>query len=354
MKGIGLKMYIDNLKIQNFRNYKYQEINFENKINIFYGDNAQGKTNILESIFISSFGKSFRTNKDKELIKMGENFLKIQTHFQKKDRDGEIRVEISDKKNVYLNDVKLKKLSEVLGNIILVIFTPDDINLLKSGPSARRKFLDMMIGQLRPAYVLNLNSYLKTLDQRNNFLKQKIKNDAMLDIWDEKLAEYGERVFIYRKQFLDLIKHKITSIHAEITDEKIDINYSSDFKNKQDFLDLLKRSRQNDYYRGYTTKGIHRDDFTIYINNEPVNIYGSQGQNRTAILSLKLAELNVIYDDLGEYPIFLLDDFMSELDEKRIANFLNNIENIQVIITCTKNIDIKNSVSHHVIKGKII
>ena len=347
-------MYIDNLKIQNFRNYKFQEVNFENKINIFYGDNAQGKTNILESIFISSLGKSFRTNKDKELIKMGENFLKIQTHFQKKDRDGEIKVEISDKKNVYLNDVKLKKLSEVLGNIILVIFTPDDINLLKSGPASRRKFLDMMIGQLRPAYVLNLNSYLKTLEQRNNFLKQKMKNDAMLDIWDEKLAEYGEKIYTYRKQFIELIKNKITSIHAEITAEKIDIKYFSDCKSKEDFLQELKKNRVNDYYRGYTTKGVHRDDFTIYINNEPVNIYGSQGQNRTAILSLKLAELNVIYDDLGEYPILLLDDFMSELDEKRISNFLNNIEDIQVIITCTKNIDIKNSISHKVVNGEIL
>ena len=347
-------MYIDNLKIQNFRNYKEQEINFENKINIFYGDNAQGKTNILESIFISSFGKSFRTNKEKELIKMGENFLKVQTHFQKKDRDGEIKVEISDKKNVYLNDVKLKKLSEVLGNIILVIFTPDDINLLKSGPASRRKFLDMMIGQLRPAYVLNLNSYLKTLEQRNNFLKQKMKNDAMLDIWDEKLAEYGEKIYTYRKQFIELIKNKITSIHAEITAEKIDIKYFSDCKSKEDFLQELKKNRVNDYYRGYTTKGVHRDDFTIYINNEPVNIYGSQGQNRTAILSLKLAELNVIYDDLGEYPILLLDDFMSELDEKRISNFLNNIEDIQVIITCTKNIDIKNSISHKVVNGEIL
>ena len=347
-------MYIDNLKIQNFRNYKEQEINFENKINIFYGDNAQGKTNILESIFISSLGKSFRTNKDKELIKMGENYLKIQTHFQKIDRDGEIKVEISDKKNVYLNDVKLKKLSEILGNIILVIFTPDDINLLKSGPASRRKFLDMMIGQLRPAYVLNLNSYLKTLEQRNNFLKQKMKNDAMLDIWDEKLAEYGEKIYTYRKQFIELIKNKITSIHAEITAEKIDIKYFSDCKSKEDFLQELKKNRVNDYYRGYTTKGVHRDDFTIYINNEPVNIYGSQGQNRTAILSLKLAELNVIYDDLGEYPILLLDDFMSELDEKRISNFLNNIEDIQVIITCTKNIDIKNSISHKVVNGEIL
>ena len=347
-------MYIDKLKMQNFRNYKYQEINFENKINIFYGDNAQGKTNILESIFISSFGKSFRTNKDKELIKIGEDFLKVSSHFQKKDRQGEVKVEISDKKNVYLNDIKLKKLSEVLGNIILVIFTPDDINLLKSGPSARRKFLDMMIGQLRPAYVLNLNAYLKTLEQRNNFLKQKIRNDDLLDIWDEKLAQYGEKVYTYRKQFIDLIKNKIKAIHSEITDEIIDLSYFSDCKDKESFLVELKKNRKNDYYRGYTTKGIHRDDFTIYINNEPVNIYGSQGQNRTAILSLKLAELNVIYEDLGEYPILLLDDFMSELDEKRISNFLNNIENIQVIITCTKNIDIKNSVSHKVVNGGIL
>ena len=212
----------------------------------------------------------------------------------------------------------------------------------------------MMIGQLRPTYVLNLNAYLKTLEQRNNFLKQKIKNDAMLEIWDEKLAEYGEKIYTYREKFIELIKEKITSIHAEITDEKIDIKYTSDCKNKEEFLNELKKNRQNDYYRGYTSKGVHRDDFSIYINDEPVNIYGSQGQNRTAILSLKLAELNVIYEDLGEYPILLLDDFMSELDEKRIANFLNNIENIQVIITCTRNIDIKNSISHKVVNGEIL
>ena len=354
MKGIGLKMYIDNLKIQNFRNYKYQEVNFENKINIFYGDNAQGKTNILESIFISSFGKSFRTNKEKELIKMGENFLKVQTHFQKKDRDGEIKVEISDKKNVYLNDVKLKKLSELLGNINLVIFTPDDINLLKSGPSVRRKFLDMMIGQLRPTYVLTLNSYLKTLEQRNNYLKQKINNEEMLDIWDEKLAQYGNKISLYREEFINNIRVKLKEIHSEITNESINIEYNSDCTNKIEFLKKLKRNRKIDFIKGFTSVGIHRDDFSIFINNEPVNIYGSQGQNRTAILSLKLAELNVIYEDIGEYPILLLDDFMSELDEKRISNFLNNIENIQVIITCTKNIEIKNSIAYNVVNGEIL
>lgn len=207
-------MYIDKIKIQNFRNYKFQEINFKNRINIFYGDNAQGKTNILESIFLSSFGKSFRTSKEKEMIKKGENFLKVQTHFQKKDRDGEVKVEISDKKNVYLNDVKLKKLSELLGNINLVIFTPDDINLLKSGPSVRRKFLDMMIGQLRPTYVLTLNSYLKTLEQRNNYLKQKINNEEMLDIWDEKLAQYGNKISLYREEFINNIRVKLKEIHS--------------------------------------------------------------------------------------------------------------------------------------------
>lgn len=347
-------MYIDKLKIQNFRNYQKQELNFQNKINIIYGDNAQGKTNILESIFVSSFGKSFRTNKDKELIKKEENFLKIETHFQKKDRDGEIKIEISDKKNAYLNDVKLKKLSELLGNINLVIFTPDDINILKTGPSSRRKFLNMMIGQLRPNYVLNLNLYLKTLEQRNNFLKQKVRNDSMLDIWDEKLCEYGEKIFEYRNKFINNIKNKIIKIHSEITNESIDIKYISDYKSKEIFLSKLKNNRNLDYLKGYTSVGIHRDDFIIYINNEPVNIYGSQGQNRTAILSLKLAELNVIYEDIGEYPVLLLDDFMSELDEKRISNFLNNIKDIQVIITCTKNLKIKNSISYNVVNGKIL
>lgn len=347
-------MYIDRLYMQNFRNYINQEVNLENKINIFYGDNAQGKTNILESIFVSSFGKSFRTNKEKELIKKDENFLKIQTHFNKNDRDGEVRIEISDKKNIYLNDVKLKKLSELLGNINLVIFTPDDINLLKSGPSLRRRFLDMMIGQLRPNYVLNLNLYLKTLEQRNNFLKQKMHNEQMLEIWDEKLAAYGEKVFNYRKEFITKVKEKIVSIHKEITNENIDIIYNSDLSNKDVFMQKLKKNRKIDYIKGYTNAGAQRDDFIININGEAVNVYGSQGQNRTAILSLKLAELNVIYEDIGEYPILLLDDFMSELDEKRISNFLNNIEDIQVIITCTKNIDIKNSVSHRVENGKII
>ncbi len=347
-------MFIKNIKINNFRNYEKQEIEFGNKLNIFYGENAQGKTNILESIFLCSFGKSFRTSKEKEMIKKGKDYTKVVVEYQKKDRDGKIEINIANKKIISVNGVKIKKLSELLGNINIVIFTPDDINILKNGPSARRRFLDMMIGQLRSSYVYNLNMYLKTLEQRNNYLKQRNINDNMLDIWDEKLTDYGFKIYNYRNEFIKKIKDEIGEIHSEITNEKINIIYKSDCKDIEEFRKHLLRNREIDKIKGYTSAGAHRDDFKIMINGEDVNVFGSQGQNRTAILSLKLAELKVIYNDIEEYPILLLDDFMSELDEKRISNFLNKIKNIQVIITCTRNIDIKNSKSFNVKEGEII
>lgn len=347
-------MYLKNLKIQNFRNYSNQEIEFENGINIFYGDNAQGKTNILEAIFVAGFGKSFRTNKEKELIKINEAFTNIEILYKKKDRDGKIKISISDKKYISINDVKLKKLSELLGNINLVIFTPDDINILKSGPAARRRFLDMMIGQLRPGYVYNLNLYNKTLEQRNNYLKQHINNIEMLDVWDEKLSEYSEKIYKYRKEFIDKIISKIGKIHSEIANEEISIEYVTDCENREEYIEHLKRNRKIDMIKGYTSCGIHRDDFKVYINGKEVNVYGSQGQNRTAILSLKLSEIQVIYDDIGEYPILLLDDFMSELDKNRISKFLLSIKDIQVIITCTDEIKIENSKAHKVENGKVL
>lgn len=346
-------MYLKNIKIKNFRNYENQEVEFGEKLNILYGENAQGKTNILEAIFLSAFGKSFRTNKEKEMIKKGENFAKVEIEYQKKDRDGKIIINISNKKMVTVNGVKIKKLSELLGNINLVIFTPDDINILKNGPSARRRFLDMMIGQLRTNYVYNLNMYLKTIEQRNNYLKQKTINDAMLEIWDEKLAEYGHKIYKYRNEFIEKIKAEIGEIHKEITNETISISYKSDCQNIEEYKKHLIKNREIDKMKGYTSAGTHRDDFKILIDGEEVNVFGSQGQNRTAILSLKLAELKVIYNDIEEYPILLLDDFMSELDENRISNFLKKIKKIQVIITCTKNINIEKSKSYKVEKGKI-
>lgn len=354
-------MYIEKIKLQNFRNYKQLELNLNKNINIIYGNNAQGKTNILESIFLCSFGKSFRTTKEKEMIKFDETNLVVEVFYQKKDRDGKIKIEIGDKKQIYLNGIKIKKLSELLGNVNIVIFTPEDINILKDGPAGRRRFLDMMIGQLRPNYVYNLNMYLKTIEQRNNYLRQireENKPEEMLEIWDEKLAEYAEIIFNYRNEFIKKIIQKINKIHSEITEnkEKLEIEYISNCENKENYLKLLKERRKLDIIKGFTTKGIHRDDFMIYINEKEVGAYGSQGQNRTVVLSLKLAELNVIYDEIGEYPILLLDDFMSELDIERRKNFLNNIKNTQVILTGTEKIDLPNLEYnlYNVKKGEIV
>ena len=356
-------MYINKIKLQNFRNYNEQEINLNKSINVFYGDNAQGKTNILEAIFLCTFGKSFRTNKEKELINLGKDNANVIIEYEKKDRDGKISISISDKKQILVNGIKIKKLSELLGNINIVIFTPDDINILKGGPALRRRFLDMMIGQLKPNYVYTLNMYIKTLEQRNNYLRQikeENKPENLLDIWDEKLIEYADIIYKYRKEFIDKIKKKINIIHKKITDEKEEINiqYISNCESKEVYSELLKQRRKLDIIKGFTTKGIHRDDFEIYINNKELSIYGSQGQNRTAILSLKLSELQVIYDEIEEEPILLLDDFMSELDINRRKNFLNNINNTQVIITCAEKIEfLKENVDYclyQVKEGEII
>ena len=340
-------MWIKKIKINNFRNYKSQEINLEKNINIFYGENAQGKTNIIEAIFLSSMGKSFRAKKDKEMIMLGEEKSNIEIEYEKTDRDGKIKIELGNKKIVYINGIKIKKLSELLGKVNVVIFTPDDINILKGGPQNRRRFLDIMISQLRPNYMYNLNLYLKTLEQRNNYLRQireENKNENMLDIWDEELSNYAINIYNYRKEFIEKIKNKIKNIHSEITNnkEEIEIEYLSECNSKEKYLELLKQRRKLDIIKGYTTKGIHRDDFNIYINKKELEIYGSQGQHRTAILSLKLSELNIVKDEIGESPILLLDDFMSELDEKRRKNFLEKINDVQVIITCTEKIDIEN------------
>ncbi len=353
-------MWINKIKVNNFRNYDNEEIELNKNINIFYGENAQGKTNIIEAIFLSSMGKSFRAKKDKEMIKLSENKAMIEILFNKKDRDGKIKIELQNKKNVYLNGIKLKKLSELLGNINIVIFTPDDINILKGGPQNRRRFLDIMISQLKPNYMYNLNLYLKTLEQRNNYLRQikeYNKDENLLEIWDEKLAEYAFNIYNYRNEFINKIKNKIKNIHSEITNnkEEIEIEYLTECESKEKYLKLLKDRRKLDIIKGYTTKGIHRDDFIIYINKKELNIYGSQGQHRTAILSLKLSELNIIYEETGEYPILLLDDFMSELDEKRREHFLKNIKNTQIIITCTEKFDIENNniLIYNVKDGKV-
>ena len=337
-------MNITKLKLVNFRNYEELNIDLNKNINIFYGDNAQGKTNIIEAIFLCSIGKSFRTNKENELIFFNKEMASVLTEFQKSDRNGSIKINLDKKKEIFANGVKIKKLSELLGNLNIVIFTPEDILILKEGPDKRRRFLDVMISQLRPNYVNCLNLYKKNLEQRNMYLKQireENKPEELLEIWDEKIAEYGEKIFSYRNEFIEKLKNKINIIHSEITEnkERLKIEYISDCKTKENYLKLLKERRKLDIIKGFTTRGIHRDDFSSFINDDLVNIYGSQGQNRTVVLSLKIAEMQVIYDEIGEYPILLLDDFMSELDSKRRKNFLENIKNTQVIITCTDKIE---------------
>lgn len=339
-------MYIKKIELNNFRNYKKQEINLEKGINIFFGENAQGKTNIIESIFLCALGKSFRTNKEKELINFNEKNTVIKIEYSKKDREGKIKYQNGEKKEVLINEIKIKKMSEILGNINVVLFSPEDINILKEGPSNRRRFINMLISQIRPNYIYTYNKYLKTLEQRNNYLKNIEINSFdsnLLDIYDEKLAEYGEIINNYRNEFIEKIKEKIKKIHKEITEEKeeLKIKYISDCFNKQDFLSKIKENRKQDILRGYTSKGIHRDDIIFYINGKQVDIYGSQGQQRTTILSLKMCELEIIKEETGEYPILLLDDFMSELDKNRKNNFLKNMKEMQIIITCTEDINIE-------------
>ncbi|MCL2382794.1 MAG: DNA replication/repair protein RecF [Oscillospiraceae bacterium] len=368
-------MTITKLKLTNFRNYEEQEIVFDEDINIIYGDNAQGKTNIIEAIFICSLGKSFRTNKEKELVNvLSENeSCKVEIFAKKRDREIAIKYEQTDKKAFYINNIKIEKLSDILGNIYCVLFAPDDISILKNEPSKRRRFLNIMISQLRPTYVYSLNQYSKVLEQRNNYLKQikhEGKAEEMLEIWDEQLVMLGIKVYNYRKEFIEKINEKIKEIHSKSTDykENIEIVYktnisggkkvkdSSEFvtdveykdknrviKIEEKYIEELRSKRRTDIQKGFTSVGIHRDDFETYINEREVSIYGSQGQKRTTIISLKLAEAEVIHEEKEEYPIILLDDFMSELDKKRIQGFLENIKKNQVMITGTDSFSIPNT-----------
>ena len=333
-------MNIEKIQLTNFRNYISQEIVLDKGINIFCGQNGEGKTNIIEAVYMCAIGKSFRTRRDKETIRFGETLAKIETKYEKKDRKGEIKLNISDKKSVYLNNVQINKLSDFIGNINVVLFNPNDIYILKNGPGERRRFLDIMISQLRPIYTHNLSQYIKILEQRNTYLRQmkyENKSEELLEVWDEKLINTGSIISEYRREFIEKIKNKINIIHEKITNnrEKIEINYIT---NINDIID-----RKKDVEKGYTTVGIHRDDIEIKINEKNIGTYGSQGQNRTAVLSLKLSELEIVRDEIEEYPILLLDDFVSELDSVRKNNVLENIREHQVIITCTDKLNLDNA-----------
>ena len=330
-------MKIEKLYLKNFRNYDNLEINFCDKLNIIIGNNAQGKTNILEALYFSALGRSFRTFKENELIMFNKNIAKIKIEYEKKGRENLIEIELNknSKKVIRLNKIKLNKNSELIGNLNIVIFSPDDIIILKQAPALRRKFLDILISQLKPNYVHILVEYNKVLDQRNAMLKSR--NTETIEIWDEQLATFAEKIYDYRKTYIEKLNEKMQVIHPKLTNEKekIDIKYKTGFETKEKFLEKLKRGLQNDLYKGYTHEGTHRDDFEISINGQVLNIYGSQGQHRTAILSLKIAEMEIVKEEIGENPILLLDDVMSELDFERINSIFNIVKDYQVFITCT-------------------
>lgn len=342
-------MYIKEIKLENFRNYDFEKIQLNKGNNIFFGDNAQGKTNILEAIFVGGLGKSFRTNKEKELIKENKDIAKVEIKFFKNNREEKINFEINNKKSFFINDIPIKKLSEIIGKINLVLFTPEDIEILRNEPMRRRRFLNIMISQLRPLYIHILAQYNKSLEQRNNYLKQvKFDNKSKinLEIWDEQLVKFGIKIYEYRKEFIEKINKKIKAIHLRTTENKetIEIKYKTNINNLEQYTRKMKENQELDISKGFTAIGIHRDDFEIYINGKNVAIYGSQGQQRSSIISLKLAEAEVVYEEIDDYPVIMLDDFMSELDKKRTKGFIENIKNNQVLITCTENLNLDNMV----------
>ncbi len=349
-------MYIEKLKLKNYRNYNELEINFDKNINIIYGNNAEGKTNLLESIYMCSASKSHKNSKENEIIKFDESEAHIKI-FIKKENDKNIVIDIQlnkdKKKGIAINKVKINKTSEFLGTFNAIMFAPEDLNIIKEGPSIRRKFLDLEICQIDKLYISSLNNYNKTLNQRNALLKDinltspANKKDLIeiLDTYDEKLVEYGTEIIIKRKKNIEKLAELIKDIHYKISDDKEELiidyendiwaSYASPEEIKKVFIKKLKEYREIDIKNQYTGIGPHRDDISFKIDNNDIRKFGSQGQKKTAAISLKLAELQIVRENINETPVLLLDDVFSELDETRQKLLVSNLKNIQTIITCT-------------------
>lgn len=349
-------LHVEKIKLINFRNYINLDIRLNKKLNIFLGPNAQGKTNLLESIYICSTGKSYRTGRDRELINIDKNVAYIGLKAIKDDFDKYIEVKFEKDKNkrVRINKIETDKLSELVGQINVVIFSPEDLNLVKGGPSERRVFLDTEISQIRPRYKHNLSKYNKVLFQRNNLLKRARYNSDCLktiEVWNAQLVDLGVQIILDRKKFVSRLSSLSTQIHKKLTEsnEELSVKYLSSFKVEEEKLEALKESFNSmlesdlnkDVEKGTTGVGPHKDDIEILINNMSCRTYGSQGQQRTAALSLKLAEVDLIREEIGEYPILLLDDVLSELDIDRRKSLVRTFKDIQTIITSTDDIEIE-------------
>ncbi len=336
-------MIIESVDLQNYRNYEFLNMTFDNKINIIYGDNAQGKTNILESLYVCATSKSHRGSKDKDIIRFGNDEAHIKVMVKKHGMN--YRLDMHLKKNktkgIAVNGIPIRRAVELFGIINIIIFSPEDMNIIKNGPSERRRFMDMELSQLDKIYLSNLVNYNKVVVQRNKLLKQlQFSGDSglvdMLDVWDMQLVRYGSEIIKRRMDFIDNINSIIRPVHSKLSGNKeiLNLRYIP-CTTTDNFKDEVIRSRERDIKFKMTNVGPHKDDVAFFINDKDVRKYGSQGQQRTCALSLKLAEIELVKKVINDTPVLLLDDVLSELDANRQNFLLDSIGDIQTIITCT-------------------
>ncbi|MFR0802506.1 DNA replication/repair protein RecF [Suilimivivens sp.] len=334
-------MILKSLELANFRNYEELNISFDKGTNILYGDNAQGKTNILEAIYVSATTKSHKGSKDKEIINFDKEEAHIRTYLEKE--NVETRVDMHLRKNkskgIAIDGQKIKKAADLMGLLNVVFFSPEDLSIIKDGPAERRRFADMELCQLDSFYLYNLNHYNKIIGQRNKLLKDMYFQPELketLNIWDSQLVSFGSKIIERREQFVKQLGDIIFDIHKKLSGgkEELVIAYEPDVS-IEDFEKQMKYNQDKDIRLKQTTTGPHRDDFSFVVNGVDIRKYGSQGQQRTAALSLKLSEIELVKKISKDTPVLLLDDVLSELDSNRQNYLLNSIGNIQTIITCT-------------------
>lgn len=351
-------MHIQDLTLSHYRNYQNLHVKFDDKVNVFIGENAQGKTNLMEAIYVLAFSKSYRTPRDKELIQWNENYAKIEGSIFKRNRTFPLEIQLSAKgKKAKLNHIEQRRLSDYIGALNVVMFAPEDLNLVKGSPQIRRRFIDMEIGQIKPLYIYHLGQYQKILKQRNHLLKnlqrRKSNDRTLLEVLTEQLIEHASVIVEKRFVFLQLLRQWAAPIHKGISRDKeeLEIMYSgsidvSEQENKEKIRTQYEIAFaaiiEKEIDRGNTLIGPHRDDLVFYVNGKDVQTYGSQGQQRTTALSLKLAEIELIKNEVGEYPILLLDDVLSELDNYRQSHLLHTIQGkVQTFVSTTSVSDIQ-------------
>lgn len=348
-------MHVKKLRLINYRNYDNLNINLNKKVNIFIGKNAQGKTNLLESIYLCATGRSFRTNRDREIINFKKNqaYVGANISLGNFEKFIEIKMDRNKTKIIRVNKTELKNYKELYSGLNVVVFSPEDLRLVKEGPQERRNFLNMEISQIKPVYNYNVSRYKKVLFQRNNILKaNKFRKDisSILEIFDLQLIKLGTEIILERDRYIKDLSDISNKTHKNITLSKEDLKLSyktnidimhkkEDMKNK--YLNDLKNNIKNDLETGSTELGPHRDDMDMEINGKNLKTYGSQGQQRTVVLSIKLSEVELIKRERGMYPVLLLDDVFSELDEERRKYLIRSFKDMQTLITVTDAIAIK-------------